>query len=137
MTTPSDDLSALTLLGQHKNTPSKTLETFPNRHAGRHYIIELRTTEFTSLCPATGQPDFGTITIRYIPGPRIVESKSLKLYFWAFRNEGCFQEHLVNIMLDDFVKALDPVWLEVLGEFAVRGGIGITVRAEHGHRPAP
>ncbi|MDR2982038.1 MAG: preQ(1) synthase [Puniceicoccales bacterium] len=135
MLTPKEDLANLTLIGQNKNSPSKKLETFPNRHPGRNYVIELKTTEFTCLCPATGQPDFGTITIRYIPGPRIVETKSLKLYFWSFRNEGCFQEHLTNIMLEDFVQALDPVWLEVTGEFGVRGGIGITVRAEHGKRP--
>lgn len=135
MLTQPNDLSDLTLLGKNKNQPSKELETFPNRHPGRNYTVELRTEEFTALCPATGQPDFGAITIRYVPGPRIVETKSLKLYLWSFRNEGCFQEHLVNIMLDDLVKALDPVWLEVTGEFGVRGGIGITVRAEHGQRP--
>ncbi len=135
MLTQPEDLSDITLLGKNKNQPSKHLETFPNRHPGRNYVVELRTSEFTALCPATGQPDFGTITIRYIPGPRIVETKSLKLYLWSFRNEGCFQEHLVNIMLDDLGKALEPVWLEVVGEFAVRGGIGITVRAEQGKRP--
>ncbi|MDR2863498.1 MAG: preQ(1) synthase [Puniceicoccales bacterium] len=137
MLTESGDLSALTLLGQNKNVPSKKLETFPNRHPGRNYVIELRTEEFTSLCPATGQPDFGIITIRYIPGPRIVESKSLKLYLWSFRNEGCFQEHLVNVILDDLVQALEPVWLEVSGQFAARGGITITVRAAHRSPPGP
>ncbi|RRJ95079.1 NADPH-dependent 7-cyano-7-deazaguanine reductase QueF [Opitutaceae bacterium TAV4] len=134
MLTGPEDLAALTLLGRVKNEPSKKLEIFPNRHPGRRYVVELRTEEFTSLCPATGQPDFGTITIRYIPGPSIIESKSLKLYLWSFRNEGCFQEHLVNVMLDDLVSALDPVWLEVTGEFRPRGGIGITVHAEHGRR---
>lgn len=129
------DMTGLTQIGKTKNAPSKTLETFPNKHAGRHYLVELSTDEFTCLCPATGQPDFATITIRYIPGPRIVESKSLKLYLWSFRNEGCFHEHLTNVMLDDLARALDPVWLEVVGEFGVRGGIAITVRAEHGRRP--
>jgi 7-cyano-7-deazaguanine reductase len=133
--TQQADLAALTLLGQTKNAPSRKLETFPNHHAGRDYVVELRTEEFTCLCPATGQPDFGVITIRYVPGARIVESKSLKLYFWSFRNEGCFQEHIVNVMLDDLVGALAPVWLEVEGAFAARGGIRITVRASHGERP--
>lgn len=130
------DMAGLSHIGKSKNAPSKMLETFPNRHAGRHYLVELATDEFTCLCPATGQPDFATITIRYIPGPRIVESKSLKLYLWSFRNEGCFHEHLTNLMLDDLAGALDPVWLEVTGEFGVRGGISITVKAEHGKRPA-
>lgn len=134
--TSTKDMTGLTLIGQTKNKPTKHLETFPNRHAGRNYVVELSTDEFTCLCPATGQPDFATITIRYIPGPRIVESKSLKLYLWSFRNEGCFHEHLTNLMLDDLVGALDPVWMEVIGEFGVRGGIAITVRAEHGKRPA-
>jgi len=133
-TPPAEDLAELTQLGRSKNAPSRRLETFPNRTPGRRYVVELRTSVFTSLCPATGQPDFGTITIRYIPAQRIVESKSLKLYLWSFRNEGCFQEHLVNVFLDDLVAALDPVWLEVTGEFASRGGISITVRAEHGNR---
>ena len=130
------DMSGLSQIGNTKNAPSKKLETFPNHHQGRHYLVELATSEFTCLCPATGQPDFATITIRYVPGPRIVESKSLKLYLWSFRNEGCFHEHLTNLMLDDLVAALDPVWLEITGAFGVRGGISITVRAEHGKRPA-
>lgn len=129
------DMTGLSHIGNTKNAPSKVLETFPNHHAGRNYVVELATDEFTCLCPATGQPDFATITIRYIPGSRIVESKSLKLYLWSFRNEGCFHEHLTNLMLDDLAKALDPVWLEVTGEFGVRGGISITVRAEHGKKP--
>ncbi|MDR3228205.1 MAG: preQ(1) synthase [Puniceicoccales bacterium] len=135
MNTQPEDLASLTLLGRTKNAPSKVIETFPNKNPERAYVVELRTEEFTSLCPATGQPDFGVITIRYIPGPRIVESKSLKLYLWSFRNEGCFQEHLVNNILSDLETALDPVWLEVVGEFAPRGGIGITVRAECGQSP--
>ncbi|MDR1497979.1 MAG: preQ(1) synthase [Puniceicoccales bacterium] len=134
--TRQDDLDALTILGQAKNKPSRKLETFPNHHVGRNYMVELRTEEFTSLCPATGQPDFGVVTIRYVPGARIVESKSLKLYLWSFRNEGCFQEHLVNVILEDLVLALEPVWMEVEGVFAARGGIRITVRAVHGDRSA-
>ena len=85
--------------------------------------------------PATGQPDFATIKISYIPREKIVESKSLKLYLWSFRNEGCFHEHLTNIILDDLVKALDPIWCRVVGNFNARGGIAIKVTAEAGQLP--
>ena len=128
MTQPSD-LDGLTLLGR-KAEPSKKLETFPNRSPGRYYLVSLETDEFTCVCPATGQPDFATIRIQYIPDENIVESKSLKLYFWSFRNEGVFHEHVVNQILDDLVKSLDPHWCKVSGEFNIRGGIGITVEAE-------
>lgn len=136
MATQPSDLGGLSHLGNTRNRPQTTLETFPNRNAGRNYVVELSTSEFTCLCPATGQPDFATITLRYIPGPRIVESKSLKLYLWSYRDRGVFHEHLTNQVLDDLVAALDPVWCEVTGAFGVRGGIAITVRAEHGRRPA-
>ena len=131
MPTPPSDLAGLTLLGQRKNRPSKKLEAFPNRHPGRRYVVTLSCDEFTCICPATGQPDFGTITIQYIPDQKIVESKSLKLYFWSYRNEGVFHEHVTNIICDDLVKALDPHWIEVTGAFKVRGGISITVVATH------
>jgi 7-cyano-7-deazaguanine reductase len=131
MPTPKSDLSGLSLLGHTRNRPSKTLETFPNRHPNRRYVVTLETDEFTCLCPATGQPDFGAITIRYIPDKKIVESKSLKLYLWSYRNEGIFQEHLVNTICDDLVKALAPHWLEVTGAFKARGGITLTVVATH------
>jgi 7-cyano-7-deazaguanine reductase len=126
-----DDLSGLTLLGQGKTEPRRELETFPNRHPHRDYVVELKTQEFTCVCPMTGQPDFANLTIRYIPDQRIVESKSLKLYLWSFRDEGVFHEHLTNVILDDLVAVLDPRWCEVVADFWVRGGIGITVRAEH------
>jgi 7-cyano-7-deazaguanine reductase len=129
--TQETDLSELTLLGQNTTQPSKTLETFPNRHPSRDYTITLTTDEFTCVCPATGQPDFATITIEYIPDQRIVESKSLKLYIWSYRNEGVFHEHVTNVILDDLVAALDPRWCKVTAEFSVRGGIAITVQAEH------
>ena len=135
MSTQPQDLTGLSHLGNTQNKPQHTLETFPNRHAGRHYTVELSTEEFTCLCPATGQPDFAKITIRYVPGPRIVESKSLKLYFWSYRQQGMFQEHLTNKILEDLVAAMDPVWCEVIGAFAARGGIDITVRATHGKMP--
>lgn len=125
------DLQDLTLLGQGATQPQRQLETFPNRHPNRRYTVRLETDEFTAVCPITGQPDFAKIRIEYIPNERVVESKSLKLYFWSFRNEGIFHEHVTNVILDDLVEALDPHWCRVVGEFAVRGGIAITVTAEH------
>ncbi len=111
--------------------PSKKLEAFPNRAPGRFYLVTLETSEFTCLCPKTGQPDFATIRVQYIPDASVVESKSFKLYLWSYRNEGAFHEHVVNLILDDLVKALDPHWCRVTGIFNVRGGIGITVETEH------
>jgi len=130
MTTPKSDLSGLTLLGRGAK-PGKKLETFPNRHPGRDYVVTLTTDEFTCVCPATGQPDFAKITINYIPDRKIVESKSLKLYFWSYRNEGVFHEHVTNTILDDLVKALAPKWCQVSADFGVRGGIAISVQAEY------
>lgn len=129
--TPQADLAALALLGQGRTQPTKTLETFPNRHPERDYIVTLKTDEFTCVCPMTGQPDFAQLTVRYIPDQRIVESKSFKLYLWSYRNEGVFHEHVTNLILDDLVKALTPRWCEVVAAFAVRGGIAITVQAEY------
>ncbi len=134
MSTQPSDLDNLTILGK-KAKPSKTLETFPNRSPGRYYLVTLETDEFTCVCPATGQPDFATIRIQYVPDERIVESKSLKLYFWSYRDEGVFHEHVVNTIIDDLVNALDPHWCQVSGVFDVRGGIGITVEAEHTKTP--
>jgi 7-cyano-7-deazaguanine reductase len=133
MTDPAD-LAGLTLLGRQAQ-PRKQLETFPNHHPGRHYIVTLSTDEFTCVCPATGQPDFATITIKYVPDQKIVESKSLKLYLWSYRQEGVFHEHVVNTILDDLAAALDPHFIEVTGDFKVRGGITISVTASHA-RPA-
>lgn len=127
-------LKGLTLLRQDKSKPIRQLETFPNQHAGRPYVVTLECDEFTTLCPATGQPDFATITIRYAPDQRIVESKSLKLYLWSFRDEGHFHEHVTNLILDDLVAALDPLRCEVIGAFNVRGGIAITVEAKYERR---
>lgn len=103
------------------------LETFANQFAGRDYTIEIVCPEFTSLCPKTGQPDFGTITFTYTPSERCVELKSLKLYLQRFRNRGVFYEHLVNRLLDDFVAACRPLRCRVLGAFTRRGGITTTV----------
>lgn len=125
------DFQQLTLLGSGKlSKPVRKLETFPN-HAKRDYTVTLSTDEFTCVCPMTGQPDFAKIKIQYIPDKKIVESKSLKLYFWSFRSEGVFHEHVTNVMLDDLVEALAPRWCKVTAEFAVRGGIAITVEAEY------
>lgn len=135
--TDTSTSSGLTQLGHKTSGPSRALETFPNRHPSRSYVVSLETEEFTCHCPITGQPDFARIRIQYVPNKRIVESKSLKLYFWSFRNEGVFHEHITNVMLDDLVKTLSPKWCRVTGIFAVRGGIGIKVVAEHNSRSAP
>jgi 7-cyano-7-deazaguanine reductase len=130
MPTTQTDLAELTLLGRQAE-PARKLETFPNHNPERPYTVTLSSEEFTCICPATHQPDFATITVKYIPDQRIVESKSLKLYYWSFRNEGVFQEHVVNTICDDLIAALDPHWIEVTGAFKARGGISITVVASH------
>ena len=127
--TQKSDLDGLTLLGQGAK-PTQKLETFPNHHPERDTVITLRTDEFTCVCPATGQPDLAKLTIQYIPDKKIVESKSLKFYLQTFRNKGAFHEHVTNVILDDFVAVLEPRWCKVTADFAVRGGISITVEAE-------
>jgi 7-cyano-7-deazaguanine reductase len=122
-------MDKLTILGK-KAEPSKKLEAFPNQNPGRFYKVTLETEEFTCLCPITGQPDFARIRIEYVPDQKIVESKSLKLYLWSYRNEGAFHEHVVNTLLDDLVALLDPHYMKVTGAFNIRGGIGITVECE-------
>src|SRR6202051_3607720 len=107
------------------------LETFPNQHPGRDYTIEIVCPEFTSLCPKTGQPDFGTITFRYTPAQKCVELKSLKLYLQRFRNEGIFYEQVVNRLLDDFVAACRPLRCQVVGAFTPRGGITTSVTCSY------
>lgn len=111
--------------------PSKEIETIPNPRTDRDYEIEMECPEFTCLCPRTGQPDFATLRIRYVPGPRCVELKSLKLYLWSFRDEGAFHEEVINRILDDLVRACAPKSMTVIGDFNVRGGIHTIVRAEH------
>ncbi len=103
------------------------LETFPNPSPGRDFTIEIVCPEFTSICPKTGQPDFGTITYTYTPEAACVELKSLKLYLQRFRNEGIFYEQVVNRLLDDFVGACKPRWAKVVGSFTPRGGIHTNV----------
>jgi 7-cyano-7-deazaguanine reductase len=107
------------------------LETFPNQYPGRDYTIEIVCPEFTSLCPLTGQPDFGTITYRYTPAALCVELKSLKLYLQRFRNQGVFYETLINRLLDDFVAACQPRHCTVVGAFTPRGGIHSTITCEY------
>ncbi len=128
--TQKSDLDGLTLLRRDAK-PTKKLETFPNHHPGRDYIVTLKTEEFTCVCPATGQPDFARLTIQYIADKKIVESKSLKLYLWSYRDEGVFHEHVANVILDDLISALKPRWCKVTADFAVRGGISITIDAEY------
>lgn len=134
MATQPSDLESLSILGR-PTQPSKKLEAFPNRAPGRYYLVTLETDEFTCLCPMTGQPDFASIRVEYVPDQKVIESKSFKLYLWSYRNEGAFHEHVVNQILDDLVKALDPHWIKVTGVFNVRGGIGITVESEQTKTP--
>lgn len=111
--------------------PSKSLEVFKNPYPKRDYQIQFECPEFTCLCPRTGQPDFATLRIRYIPDKLCVELKSLKLYLWSYRNEGAFHEAVTNKILDDLVGAVHPHWMEIEGDFYVRGGIHTVVRTSH------
>jgi 7-cyano-7-deazaguanine reductase len=112
-------------------SPSKHLDVFPNPHPARDYEVEFSCPEFTCVCPMTGQPDFATVTITYVPDERCVELKSLKLYLWSFRDEGHFHEDVTNIILNDLIAAVDPRLIRISGEFNVRGGIKTVVRASH------
>ena len=111
--------------------PSRELTTFPNPHPERDYTIEMDCPEFTSVCPMTGQPDFGTIRIRYIPDQKCIELKSLKLYLWSYRERGIFYEAAVNQILEDLVAACAPRSMTVVGDFNVRGGIRTVVTVEY------
>lgn len=126
----AQELEGVTLLGNQGTVyPSdydpSLLETFANKHVGRDYVVRLDCPEFTTLCPKTGQPDFGHIWINYIPSERMVESKSLKLYLFSFRNHGDFHEDVVNIILNDLWDLMSPRYIEVIGRFMPRGGISI------------
>jgi 7-cyano-7-deazaguanine reductase len=112
-------------------SPSRELATFPNPNPERDYEIAFEAPEFTCLCPMTGQPDFATIRIRYTPDATCVELKSLKLYLWSFRDEGTFHEAVTNRIASDLIAALDPRFLEVIGDFYVRGGIKTVVKVSH------
>lgn len=119
----------LTILGAKTSIPTdydpKILETFENAHPDHDYFVTLRCPEFTTLCPITGQPDFATLLINYIPNKRLVESKSLKLYLFSFRNHGDFHEDVTNIILDDLKTLMEPKYIEIKGLFVPRGGIAI------------
>lgn len=126
----AEELEGVTLLGNRKvsyptDYAPELLETFPNKHPEHDYIVTFDCPEFTTLCPMTGQPDFGHLYISYIPGERMVESKSLKLYLFSFRNHGDFHEDCVNIILKDLWVLMEPRYLEVRGVFMPRGGISI------------
>ncbi|WP_028560629.1 preQ(1) synthase [Paenibacillus pinihumi] len=125
-----EDLSGITLLGNQGTVyPSEyspgILESFENKHPNRDYFVKFNCPEFTSLCPMTGQPDFAAIYISYIPDQRMVESKSLKLYMFSFRNHGDFHEDCINIMMNDLIDLMSPRYIEVWGKFTPRGGISI------------
>lgn len=131
------EIEGLSLLGAKTaykdNYAPEVLEAFDNKHQGRDYWVTFNCPEFTSLCPITGQPDFATIHISYIPNVKMVESKALKLYLFSFRNHGAFHEDCMNIIMDDLIKLMDPHYIEVVGIFTPRGGISIYPYANYGH----
>lgn len=137
MSRNKEELNGVSLLGnqntkyQYDYDPS-VLETFINKHPENDYVVTFNCPEFTSLCPKTGQPDFAKIIINYIPRERMVESKSLKLYLFSFRNHGDFHEDCVNIIMKDLVQLMNPRYLEVIGIFMPRGGISIYPFANYG-----
>ncbi len=132
-----NELNGITLLGNqevkyHSDYNPNVLENFINKHPKNDYFVKFNCPEFTSLCPKTGQPDFATMYISYIPDMLLVESKSLKLYLFSFRNHGDFHEDVVNIIMKDFIKLLDPKYIEVWGKFTPRGGISIDPYCNYG-----
>ena len=136
-----NELNGITLLGNQGTTYSydydpSVLESFINKHQDNDYFVKFNCPEFTSLCPKTGQPDFATIYISYIPDKLMVESKSLKLYLLSFRNHGDFHEDCINIIMKDLIKLLDPKYIEVWGKFTPRGGISIDPYTNHGKNDA-
>ncbi len=114
--------------------PAATLDTFPNPGPARDYLVHIEIPEFTCLCPLTGQPDFATLVLDYVPDARNVELKSLKLYAWSYRDQGAFHEAVTNRILDDLVRALKPRFMRLTARWYVRGGIFTTVVAEHRKR---
>lgn len=131
------ELESISLLGQAKtsypdNYAPDVLESFMNKHPNNDYFVKFNCPEFTSLCPMTGQPDFATIYISYVPDEKLVESKSLKLYLFSFRNHGDFHEDCVNVIMKDLIALLDPKYIEVWGKFTPRGGISIDPYCNYG-----
>ena len=134
-----EEKEGITLLGSDENNypegyAPEVLETFPNMHRDHDYFVKFNCPEFTSLCPITGQPDFATIYISYVPNKRMVESKSLKLYLFGFRNRGDFHEDCVNIIMKDLIALMDPKYIEVWGKFLPRGGISIDPFCNYGQK---
>ncbi|WP_316607082.1 preQ(1) synthase [uncultured Ruminococcus sp.] len=132
-----NERGTITLLGRNhieykSDYNPEVLETFPNKHPDNDYFVKFNCPEFTSLCPITGQPDFATVYISYIPDKIMVESKSLKLYLFSFRNHGDFHEDCMNIIMKDLVKLMDPRYIEVWGKFTPRGGISIDPYCNYG-----
>ena len=132
-----DGENELSLLGSKTTQYSQdyapeVLEAFTNKHQGNDYWVRFHCPEFTSLCPITAQPDYATLYINYIPDVRMVESKSLKLYLFSFRNHGAFHEDCVNIIMKDLIELMDPRYIEVVGDFTPRGGISILPFANYG-----
>jgi 7-cyano-7-deazaguanine reductase len=119
--------------GDEALTPG-VLEVFPYEYAGRDAVVEISTDEFTAVCPFSGLPDFGTLSLRYVPRQSCVELKSLKYYLTSYRNVGIYQEHAANRILDDLVRCCDPKWMEVALDYRLRGGIHTVVTVEHGDR---
>lgn len=137
MSRKDEELQGVTLLGNQKTKYEQdynpgVLETFVNKHPDNDYLVTFNCPEFTSLCPKTGQPDFAKIIINYIPAQKMVESKSLKLYLFSFRNHGDFHEDCVNMIMKDLVALMQPKYLEVIGIFNPRGGISIYPMANYG-----
>lgn len=133
----SKELEGLSLLGNQGTKYDygynpEVLEVFENKHPGNDYFVKFNCPEFTSLCPITGQPDFATIYISYIPNIKMVESKSLKLYLFSFRNHGDFHEDCMNIIMKDLIKLMEPKYIEVWGKFTPRGGISIDPYCNYG-----
>ena len=133
------ELDNLTLLGNQgvkypQDYAPEMLETFDNKHIENDYFVKFNCPEFTSLCPITGQPDFANIIISYVPNIKMVESKSLKLYLFSFRNHGDFHEDCINIIMKDLIKLMDPKYIEVWGEFTPRGGISIDPYCNYGKK---
>ncbi|MCI8428090.1 MAG: NADPH-dependent 7-cyano-7-deazaguanine reductase QueF [Lachnospira sp.] len=132
-----EEVKDLSLLGNQQVSYSSNynpdiLETFDNKHPNHDYFVKFNCPEFTSLCPITGQPDFATITISYVPDIKMVESKSLKLYLFSFRNHGDFHEDCINIIMEDLIKVMNPKYIEVWGKFTPRGGISIDPYCNYG-----
>ena len=136
MTRTPEEMKDLSLLGRRTAYKSdyapEVLESFPNKHPERDYFVKFNCPEFTSLCPVTGQPDFANITISYVPDGRLVESKSLKLYLFSFRNHGDFHEDCVNVIMKDLIRLMSPKYIEVWGRFTPRGGLSIDPYANWG-----